>query len=196
MSAINAIKVLKSLDASWCKDDMIDMAILAMASRHSVSLHGKSASIGLIAAWCSNIVRSSRRFYFYRRLHMHLLPAKVVQKMTAALQCHNTCSYSSVQVKCSLTLSALSRYSVQDNLCRPVRLISETCSPLLTFLFMQDAKVSVCPNVKSFPVPLHSCTSKQGPETRQFKLCSAALAPESPAALFDSKLRLVMTSGK
>ena len=127
---------------------------------------------------------------------MHLLPAKVVQKMTGALQCHNTCSYSSVQVKCSLTLSALSRYTVQDNVCRPVHLISETCNPLLTFLFMQDVRVSACQNVKSFCVPLYFRTSKEGPETRQFKLCSAALAPESPAAVLDSKLHLVMTSGK
>ena len=186
---------LKSLDASWCKDDMIDMAILAMTSRHSVSLLGKSVSMGLSAAWCSNSVRSFRRFYFYRRLRMHLLPAKVVQQMTAALQCHNSCTYSSVQVKCSLTLSAFSRYMVQDNVCRPVHLVSETCNPLLTFLF-QDVKVSVCQNVKSFPVPLHFRTSKEFPETKQFKLCIAALARESPADLLDSKLRLVMTSGK
>ena len=192
MSEINAIKVF----GCWCKDDMIDMAILAMTSGHSVSLLGKSASMGFIAAWCSHSVRSSGRFYFYRRLRMHLLPAKVVQKMTAALQCHNTCGYSSVQVKCSLTLSALSRYTVQDNVCRPVHLISETCNPLLTFLFMQDVKVSVCQNVKSFPVPLYFRTSKEGPETRQFKPCTAALAPEFPAVLLDSKLRLVMTSGK
>ena len=172
---------------------MIDMAILAMTSRHSVSLLGKSVSMGLIAASCSNSVRSSRRFYFYRRLRMHLLPAKVVQQMTAALQCHNTCSYSSVQVKGSLALSVLSRYMVQDNVCRPVHLVSETCNPLLTFLF-QDVKVSVCQNVKSCPVPLHFCNSK-GPEARR-KLCIAALACESPAALLDSKLRLVMTSGK
>ena len=187
---------LKSLDASWCKDDMIDMAILAMTSRHSVSLLGKSVSMGLSAASCSNSVRSSRRFYFYRRLRMHLLPAKVVQQMTAALQCHNSCTYSSLQVKWSLALSALSRYTVQDNVCRPVHLISETCNPLLTFLFMEDVKVSVCQNVKSFPVPLHFRTSKEGPETIKFKLCIAALARESPADLLDSKLRLVMTSGK
>ena len=187
---------LKSLDASWCKDDMIDMAILAMTSRHSVSLLGKSVSMGLSAAWCSNSVRSFRRFYFYRRLRVHLLPAKVVQQMTAALQCHNSCTYSSVQVKGSLALSALSRYTIQDHVCRPVHLISETCNPLLTFLFMEDVKVSVCQNVKSFPVPLHFCTSKDGPETIKFKLCIAALACESPAALLDSKLRLVVTSGK
>jgi len=61
---------------------------------------------------------------------------------------------------------------------------------------MEDVKVSVCQNVKSFPVPLHFCTSKDGPETIKFKLCIAALACESPAALLDSKLRLVVTSGK
>ena len=187
---------LKSLDASWCKDDMIDMAILAMTSRHSVSLLGKSVSMGLSAAWCSNSVGSFRRFYFHRRLRMHLLPAKIIQKMTVALQSHNTCTYSSLQVKWSLALSALSRYTVQDNVCRPVHLVSETCNPLLTFLFMEDVKVSVCQTVKSFPVPLHFRTSKEGPETKQFKLCIAALARESPAALLDSKLHLVVTSGK
>ena len=193
---MSATKPLKSLDASWCKDDMIDMAILAMTSRHSVSLLGKSVSMGLSAAWCSNSVGSFRRFYFYRRLRMHLLPAKIIQKMTVALQSHNTCTYSSLQVKWSLALSALSRYTVQDNVCRPVHLVSETCNPLLTFLFMEDVKVSVCQNVKSFPVPLHFRTSKEGPETKLFKLCIAALARESPAALLDSKLHLVVTSGK
>ena len=47
---------LKSLDAPWCKDDIMDMAILAVTSRNIVSLLGKSASMGLIAAWCYNSV--------------------------------------------------------------------------------------------------------------------------------------------